>query len=62
MGDETVLKKRKEKLIGLLKNPKVWVIGVLLIAIILGVYIRSLPMHVRPETGKPGLWDIARDD
>jgi len=62
MGDETVLKERKEKLIRFLKSPKIWVVGILLIAIILGVYIRSMPMNVRADTGKPGLWDITRDD
>ena len=33
-----------------------------MIALILGVYIRSLPMKIRPETGKPGLWDITTNN
>jgi len=54
--EEDILKERKEKLMKFLKNGQIWVIGVLIIALILGVYIRSLPMQ--DHGGNPGLWDI----
>ncbi len=57
-GHKTIIKLRKEKVLNFLKRKWVWVAGVLIIALILGIYIRSIPMHVRPETGLPGLWDI----
>ena len=53
---EEVVEKRKENVLSVLKNPCVWVIGFLVIALILGIYIRSMPMH--DHGGKPGLWDI----
>ena len=49
---------RKEKFLSFLKKPHVWVIFFLIIALILGIYIRSIPMHTRADTGNPGLWDI----
>jgi len=56
MDQEKLIEERKEKLVSFLKKPKVWVIGFLIIAVILGVYIRSMPMH--DHNGTPGLWDI----
>jgi len=53
---EKIIEERKEKIIAFLKNKQIWVIGVLIIAVILGIYIRSLPMTDR--AGRPGLWDI----
>ncbi len=47
---------RKEKVIGFLKKSQIWVIGILIIALILGIYIRSLPMT--DHGGRPGLWDV----
>lgn len=47
---------RTKKVVNFLKTKEIWVIGVLIIALILGVYIRSLPMQERG--GHPGLWDI----
>ncbi|MBD3252342.1 hypothetical protein GF386_01275 [Candidatus Pacearchaeota archaeon] len=55
------IQERKEKFLKLLKTKQIWVVGVLIIAIILGVYIRSLPMqdHNPNVDGlQPGLWDI----
>ncbi len=57
-----IIKERKEKVVNFLKNPKIWVVCLVIIAVILGVYIRSLPMHVRPDTGKPGLWDFTKNN
>ncbi len=53
---EDLIKKRKEKITNLFKTKSIWVIIFLIIAIILGVYIRSMPMH--NHGGNPGLWDI----
>ncbi len=53
---EDLIQERKEKFLKFVKKPWVWVIGFLIIAIILGVYIRSMPMH--DHGGNPGLWDI----
>lgn len=55
-SDDDLLKDRKEKFINFLKNKQIWVLGILIIAVILGVYIRSMPMH--DHGGRPGLWDI----
>lgn len=54
--EENQLKERKEKIFSFFKKGQGWVVIVLIIAIILGVYIRSLPMT--DHNGKPGLWDI----
>tara|TARA_Y100000034_G_scaffold136953_1_gene217554 strand:- start:10601 stop:13330 length:2730 start_codon:yes stop_codon:yes gene_type:complete len=56
MEQEKLIEERKKNLINFIKKPKVWVIVFLIIAIILGVYIRSMPMH--DHGGTPGLWDI----
>jgi asparagine N-glycosylation enzyme membrane subunit Stt3 len=56
MSEEQLIQERTKNLIDFLKKPAVWVIGFLIIAIILGVYIRSMPMH--DHGGNPGLWDI----
>src|SRR3989344_4568606 len=70
---EKTLEERKKKLVNFLKERQICVLGVLIIALILGVYIRTLPMQNhdigRISTisefltgtafnGKPGLWDI----
>jgi len=54
---EKIIEQRTKKFSEVLKNPRIWVLGLLIIAIILGVYIRSMPMQ--DHGGKPGLWDIA---
>lgn len=55
MDQEKIFQERAEKVFKYLKKSQVWVIIILLIAIILGVYIRSLPM-VNHDTGQiPGL-------
>lgn len=53
------IEKRKKKVLEFLKNPKVWTVGFLALAIILGIYIRSMPMH--DHGGTPGLWDVTTD-
>jgi len=54
--DKTIAK-RKEKVFAYLNKTNLWVLGLLIIAVILGVYIRSMPMH--DHGGNPGLWDIS---
>jgi len=55
-SEEDILKIRKEKLVNFFKKGQGWVFIVLIIAVILGVYIRSLPMS--DHNGNPGLRDI----
>ncbi|MDP2672315.1 MAG: STT3 domain-containing protein, partial [Nanoarchaeota archaeon] len=56
-SEDELIKIRKDKIINFLKKPEIWVIGFLIIAVILGIYIRSLPMS--DHGGNPGLWDVA---
>lgn len=51
-----IIEERKKKIITFFKKSNLWVIGFLIIALILGIYIRSLPMQ--DHGGNPGLWDI----
>jgi len=61
MKEDLIIKDRSKKLVNFVKNPKVWVVGFLIIAIILGVYIRSIPMQDYGN-GTPGLWDSTTND
>jgi hypothetical protein len=45
ISDDELLRQRKEKFKKFIKNKQWWVFGLLIIAIILGVYIRSMPMY-----------------
>ncbi len=56
ISSENIIKKRKEKIVGFFKTKNLWVLILLIIAIILGIYIRSMPMQ--DHGGNPGLWDI----
>ncbi len=56
-SEDELIKIRKDKIINFFKKTEVWVVGFLLIAVILGIYIRSMPMQ--DHSGNPGLWDIA---
>ncbi|VVB78769.1 Oligosaccharyl transferase STT3 subunit [uncultured archaeon] len=55
-SEEKVIAERKEKLGKIFKKPWMWTILILIIAVILGVYVRTLPMA--DHGGHPGLWDI----
>ncbi len=57
--EEKIIRDRKKKIIRFFKKRNLWVVGILIIALILGIYIRSLPMQ--DHGGKPGLWDITKD-
>ena len=62
-SQNTELQKRKQKVVNFLKKPQIWVLGFLLIALVLGIYIRSLPMTDHPAgSGIPGLWDITTNN
>ena len=56
-GENEIIEARKKKVVGFLKNNPYWlVLGILIILVALGVYMRSLPMT--DHNGHPGLWDI----
>lgn len=58
---EKLIEQRTKKLSKVLKKTHVWVLGLLIIAIILGIYIRSMPMQDHNPNipgNQPGLWDI----
>ncbi len=55
-SEEEIVKIRKEKVLNFIKKPAVWIGFLLIVALILGVYVRSLPMQ--DHNGNPGLWDI----
>ena len=56
MEQDNLIRERKEKILKIIKKPEVWVLGLLVIALVLGIYIRSMPMQ--DHGGRPGLWDI----
>ena len=51
------IKERREKIFKFFAKGQAWVIVLLIIAIILGMYIRALPM-TEHQGGNPGLYDI----
>ncbi len=62
MENSNLLEERKQKLFAFFKEKYTWVTYVVLAAIVwLAVYIRTIPMQINPQTGKPWLWDIGRD-
>jgi len=56
-SNSDLLKERKEKLFKFLTKGQTWVILLLIVIIILGMYIRALPM-TEHQSGNPGLYDI----
>lgn len=58
--EDEIIEVRKEKLKEIFLKRNLWVFLVLIIVIILGVYIRYLPLS--DHGGKPGLWDITTND
>ncbi|MFH1451630.1 MAG: STT3 domain-containing protein [archaeon] len=60
MEEDKLFEERKKKAIEFIKKPQVWVISLFLVAFFLGIYIRGMPMY--DHGGKPGLWDITKDD
>jgi dolichyl-diphosphooligosaccharide--protein glycosyltransferase len=63
MEDSQIIEERKKKLISFVKTKYNYIVYIFLgILIYLSIYIRTLPMKINPNTGKPGLWDITRDN
>jgi len=76
MDEDKIIEERKNKLLNLLKKRTLWTFLILIIAIILGAYIRSLPMQSHGAgvpslfqfvtgqafDGNPGLWDVAKNN
>ncbi len=60
MGKDNSLDIRKAKVISFLRSPKFIFTIILILLIILGVYIRTLPMT--DHGGMPGLWDNSQND
>ncbi len=56
-GSSDILKERKEKVFKFLTKGQGWVVVLLIVAVILGMYIRALPM-TEHQSGNPGLYDI----
>jgi asparagine N-glycosylation enzyme membrane subunit Stt3 len=57
MSEQDIIKEREKKILDFINKKNLWIVGVLIIALILGIYIRSLPMQ--DHGGNPGLWDIS---
>jgi asparagine N-glycosylation enzyme membrane subunit Stt3 len=61
--EEQIIQERKEKIISFFKKKYNWISYLILALIVwLSVKIRTLPMQINPSTGKPGLWDITRNN
>lgn len=62
--EDTIEKLEREKgVLDFCKKKFNWITYILLsIIILINVYIRTLPMRINSLTGKPGLWDITRDN
>ncbi len=58
-SEDKIIEERKKKALSFLKAKKSWIFILILIGLmIFSVWLRTLPMHVRAETGHPGLWDV----
>jgi len=59
--ESEIVEERKKKVIDFFKKSPGWIFLIILLALlILGVYIRMLPLT--DHNGKPGLWDITTND
>src|SRR3989344_6487602 len=63
LEEDRIIGERKEKVLSFFKGNYKWVFYVIL-AILLwfNYWLRTLPMKIIPETGKPGLWDITTNN
>jgi len=59
-SEEKLIEERKKRLKDFFIKKNYWFLIILVIAVILGIYIRSMPMQ--DHGGKPGLWDITTND
>jgi asparagine N-glycosylation enzyme membrane subunit Stt3 len=62
MEEESIIKEREKKFISFVKKEYVYVSIIVIILLIIGVYIRSIPLQKNIQTGKPGLWDFAKNE
>ncbi len=59
--EDKIIEERKQKAVDYIKHNTGWIFIIILIAlVILGVYIRYLPLT--DHGGKPGLWDVTTND
>lgn len=62
LSETELIRIRKEKIVNFLKKRYDWIVYIVLAFIVyLSVRIRTRPMAINPNTGKPLLWDIATD-
>jgi hypothetical protein len=62
MDEEKVYETRKKNLINFSKKKYLLAVYIALAIIVyLAIHVRSLPMEINPNTGKPGLWDVTTD-
>jgi asparagine N-glycosylation enzyme membrane subunit Stt3 len=60
-SENIIIEQRKKKIINFFKsNPNLIFVGVVIILLVLGFYIRYLPLT--DHNGKPGLWDVTTND
>jgi asparagine N-glycosylation enzyme membrane subunit Stt3 len=60
--EDKLMQERQKKFFSFLKKkPSSIYYLILAVIVYIGIYIRTIPMKINPATGKPGLWDIARD-
>lgn len=58
-----IIEEREKKAISFLKVRYNWIAYASLALLVwFAVWLRTLPMKIRPDTGKPGLWDITTDN
>lgn len=64
MSDEIKINiEREKKILNYIKSKFQWVAYFFLAIIIwINIKIRIIPMQINPQTGKPGLWDLTRDN
>jgi len=61
--EEKILEERKEKIVSFFKVKYNWIAYIVLAILVwFAVWLRTLPMKIRPETGHPGLWDITTNN
>jgi len=57
------LKERRNDILNFVKKNYIWLIYIaLILLLVLNVQIRTLPLDTNPQTGKPGLWNVATND
>jgi asparagine N-glycosylation enzyme membrane subunit Stt3 len=60
LSEDRILEERKKKAVNFFKKSSLWIVILLVIALFIGVYIRSLPLT--DHGGNPGLWDVSKNE